>query len=65
MMPLCSTVKSFFTASVFGYKYTCNEYTKGLFYTDSKFTNWLYACTSDMCILRDVVNIPLECVEMK
>lgn len=22
-------------------------------------------CTSDMCLLRDVANIPLECIEMK
>lgn len=65
MTPLCSTVKFFFAVPVFGYKYACNEYRTGLFHTDTKFANWLYMCSSDMCILRDVANIPLECVKMK
>lgn len=58
----CETL---FGSSSFGYKYSCNEYRTGLYYTDNKFSNWLYMCTSDMCLLRDVVNIPIECTEMK
>lgn len=45
MMHLCSTVKSFLSVSGFGYKYTCNAYRTWLFYTDSKFANWLHVCS--------------------
>lgn len=65
MIPLCSTMKSFYTVTVFGYKYTCREYRTGLFYTDGRTANWLYMCANDMCTLKGAANIPFDCVEMK